>query len=253
MEAPIPRTRSVSRSAAEKERFLLLFELNECSSLLTAETHDLTDIWIERGPEYEAVGLMLRCQRLIRGAACLIEHGFLDPVAPLVRPIIEASVTGLWLLHEGDSALKQMLGNERRETLDALRWIHGEVPSDLAMLDAPMNFRFQVAENGRLPALHKRAGDLYPYIKAAYLLSHTWVHATTHANALAVKADEMERRRDALVGLRPLNLLGAIEEAACVALLLGRQLHIRLGWNHVTSFDELLEGLNFDMEILDVL
>lgn len=239
------------RTPTERERFSLLFDLNECSALLTAEAHDLTDVWLEQGPEYEAIGLMLRCQRLIRGAACLIEHGFLDPTAPLVRPIIEASVTGLWLLREGNPALKQMLGNERQKNLQALEWIHGGAPSDLAILDAPMNFRFGRAENGKIPNVKDRAGDLYPYIQSTYLLSHSWVHATTHSSALAVKADEMEREADIHTGLRPSGVSDAIQEAACIALLLGRQLHARLGWDHLSSFDELLEGLNMEMEILE--
>jgi len=71
----------------------------------------------------------------------------------------------------------------------------------------------------------------------------SWIHPYLRASYLAFMADEMEKDTREFRGLRPTRLQGALRDGAVVALVLGKAVHMRLGWNHEGTFDELLEGL----------
>lgn len=240
----------MGRTADDRERHSLLFDLEETADLLTTESDELDDVWLDRPAHYAAVGLMLRCQRLVRGMAALVEVDLLDTAATLVRPTLESALTGIWLLRDGSPALEQMMGYDRKQTRSALKQIYGYKPEDLGMGDNSMAFWFKRAEDRDFVPIKDRAGALYPFVQVLYAESQSWIHANLHASYLAFMVDEMVKDRRSFAGLRPTRLQSALREAAVVALLLGRQVHFRIGWGHDDMFDELLEGLGANPDLI---
>ncbi|MGH9198751.1 MAG: hypothetical protein ACRD1T_23865 [Acidimicrobiia bacterium] len=238
------------RQAPRSERGNLLFDLRETAELLTLDEDELDELWLYHPDQYISVGFMLRCQRLVRGMEALVETGLLDAAAVLVRPTIEAAVTGLWILEVGMDAVGSLLGYDRKETRRFIASLTGEKP-DSGSFDRTMSFWFETAEDRPFVPIKDRAGKLYPWLQRIHFESHSWVHATVRASYLSFEMDDIEKdpERREWTGLLPRSLQGELTNAAVISLILGREVHRCLSWESAI-FDELLEGLGADEDML---